>query len=120
LVTAPYTGIYRSGAAAWEATCKITDPLLDDLNGFDWHLLAGSPAIGKGISIAGLTQDIEGATLGNPPNIGCYETLGGVPVPVYVSSVVENATPTILEMTYSLSLQILYQLLLLLMFRSIL
>jgi uncharacterized repeat protein (TIGR02059 family) len=104
LIMTPYTGIYRSGAAAWEATCKITDPLLADLVGFNWHLLAGSPAIGKGISIAGLTQDIEGAALGNPPNIGCYETLGGPPVPVYSSSVVENATPTLVEITYNLSL----------------
>ena len=38
----------------------------------DFHLQAASPAIGKGLSLAGLTTDFEGKTLNNPPDIGVY------------------------------------------------
>ena len=73
----------------------------------DYHLQAGSPAIGKGLSITGLTTDYAGNAVKNPPSIGAYE-YGSSPaptaVPVYQSSVVENTTPFLLQMTYDLSL----------------
>ncbi len=40
----------------------------------DFHLQATSPAIGKGLTLAGLTTDYEGKTLNIPPSIGAYES----------------------------------------------
>jgi uncharacterized repeat protein (TIGR02059 family) len=72
----------------------------------DFHLQAGSQAIGKGLSITGLTTDYDGNTLNDPPSIGAYESgLAGLGViPVYQSSVTQNATPSLLEMTYNQTL----------------
>jgi uncharacterized repeat protein (TIGR02059 family) len=75
--------------------------------GSDFHLQAGSPAIGKGITISGITTDYEGTALKNPPSIGAYENTSytSAPVvPVYQSSAVANATPSLLEMTYNMTL----------------
>jgi uncharacterized repeat protein (TIGR02059 family) len=72
----------------------------------DYHLQSGSPAKDAGIYV-GLTTDYDGNTSKNPPSIGAYEygSLVTSPViPVYQSSVVENATPSLLEMTYNLTL----------------
>ena len=89
---------------SWDATSIVTDPLISDISGFDWHLKSGSPSTGAGIAISGMTQDFGGSPLSNPPNIGCYESNKGTTAPVYSSSVIENATPSILTMTYNLSL----------------
>jgi uncharacterized repeat protein (TIGR02059 family) len=72
----------------------------------DFHLQAGSPAIGKGIAITGLTADYSGNAVKNPPSIGAYESGSAAApvVPVYQSSTVANATPTLLEMTYNQTL----------------
>jgi uncharacterized repeat protein (TIGR02059 family) len=73
----------------------------------DFRLQSGSPAIGKGLLITGLTTDYTGTTLSNPPSIGAYESGSPAPapaVPVYVSSAITNATPTLLEITYNLTL----------------
>jgi uncharacterized repeat protein (TIGR02059 family) len=73
----------------------------------DFHLQAGSPAIGAGITVSSVTIDYDGNAFNNPRSIGAYE-FGSTPpppaVPVYVSSVIQNTTPTILQMTYSLAL----------------
>lgn len=73
----------------------------------DFHLQAGSPAINGGMNVS-LATDFAGNTVRNPPDIGAYEYGGSQvappAVPVYQSSVVQNATPNLLEMTYSLSL----------------
>jgi hypothetical protein len=87
-----------------------TDPLF--VSSSDFHLQAGSPAIGKGIKIAGITTDFAGTTLNDPPSIGAYEYVTPVPTtppvtptpPVYQSSVIENISPSLLEMTYNLNL----------------
>jgi len=42
-------------------------------NGSDFHLQTGSPAIGAGVAIPGLTRDIDGRLRPNPPSIGAYE-----------------------------------------------
>ena len=39
----------------------------------DYHLKAGSPAIGKGIPISGMDFDFDGVPWKNPPSIGAYE-----------------------------------------------
>jgi uncharacterized repeat protein (TIGR02059 family) len=72
----------------------------------DFHLQAGSPAIGNGLAITGLTADYSGNAVKNPPSIGAYESGSAAApvVPVYQSSTVANATPTLLEMTYNLTL----------------
>jgi uncharacterized repeat protein (TIGR02059 family) len=84
----------------------ISDPLF--VSSTDYHLQAGSPAVGKGLAITGLTTDYAGNILNNPPSIGAYESgstaLAPPVAPVYVSSAIANATPTLLEMTYNLTL----------------
>jgi uncharacterized repeat protein (TIGR02059 family) len=73
----------------------------------DFHLQSGSPAIAKGIKIAGITSDYDGKTFNNPPSIGAFESGTGIPSPeisVYQSSIVQNVTPSVVEMTYNLSL----------------
>jgi uncharacterized repeat protein (TIGR02059 family) len=73
----------------------------------DFHLQAGSPAIGKGIAVSGSTNDYSGNALNSPPSIGAYES-GSIPIapvsPVYQSALVQNTTPALLEMTYDLAL----------------
>jgi uncharacterized repeat protein (TIGR02059 family) len=79
-----------------------SDPLFIDASTGNFHLQTGSPAIDAGIDV-GLALDYE---VGNPPDIGAFETppVFGATVPVYTSSVVENATPARLDMTYNFSL----------------
>ena len=82
-----------------------SDPLF--VSSSDFHLQSGSPAIGKGLAITGLTTDYVGSAVKSPPSIGAYENGSAVatPVsPVYTSSTVENATSSLLTMTYNLTL----------------
>jgi uncharacterized repeat protein (TIGR02059 family) len=82
-----------------------TDPLF--VSSTNFHLQSGSPAIGKGLAITSLTTDYSGTALANPPSIGAYESGSAVStsvVPVYHSSAIANTTPSILEMTYNLTL----------------
>ena len=51
----------------WEPTAITSDPLLADLEGFDWHLQQGSPAIDAG-------ADLGYSYLGNAPDIGAFES----------------------------------------------
>lgn len=50
------------------------DPQFVNSTTWDYHLKAGSPAIGAGMSASGLTDDLEGNTRlpGNPYDLGCY------------------------------------------------
>jgi len=64
------------------------------------HLVSGSDLIDAGANV-GLAYS------GNAPDIGAFEFPSGsttTPLPVFISSVVENATPSLLEMTYDLTL----------------
>jgi len=70
----------------------------------DFHLSAGSPGIGAGIPISLITTDFEGSPVTNPPNIGCYATVAGIPNPTYISASIENSTPALLEINYNLTL----------------
>jgi hypothetical protein len=44
-----------------------------ELDNFNFDITPGSPALGAGISVPGVTLDYTGATRGNPPSIGAYE-----------------------------------------------
>ncbi len=82
-----------------------SDPLF--VSATDFHLQAGSPAIGKGSKIEGLSTDFTGNAIFSPPSLGVYESGSKVSVstlPVYQNSVIENASPAILVMNYDLSL----------------
>ena len=82
-----------------------SDPLF--VSQSDFHLQTGSPAIAKGIKIAGLTTDYTGGTLNDPPSMGAFESgfaLAAPAIPVYQNSVIENASPAVLVMTYNLTL----------------
>jgi uncharacterized repeat protein (TIGR02059 family) len=80
-----------------------TNPLFVSA-GTDFHLQSGSPAIDAGKDL-GLTTDFELNTVpfNSLPDIGAYE-YGSISVPAYVSSVIENSTPSVLEMTYNMAL----------------
>jgi uncharacterized repeat protein (TIGR02059 family) len=66
--------------------------------------MSKSPGIGAGVSIAYISTDYEGKQVSNPPNLGCYSTVAGIPNPSYTGSSVANNTPSILEMSYNLTL----------------
>ena len=70
----------------------------------DYHVQNGSPAIASGLALDVVVSDFEGKAFSNPPNIGCYATPGGSADLIYISSSVENATPSMLDISLSLSL----------------
>jgi uncharacterized repeat protein (TIGR02059 family) len=75
----------------------------------DFHLTAASTlAINTGVAtgLSFITTDYDGVTLGSTPEIGSYEYGSSAPpaVPAYQTSAIENATSSLLELTYDLSL----------------
>jgi len=70
----------------------------------DLHLQTGSPALGAGVALPEVVADFSGTAFNNPPNIGCYSSSGLPPALSYVSSVIQNASPLILEITFNLTL----------------
>lgn len=61
------------------------------------HLATGSDLINAGINV--------GLPCTNAPDLGAFETTGGTPSnPVFVSAAVENTTPSVLDMTYNMTL----------------
>jgi uncharacterized repeat protein (TIGR02059 family) len=79
----------------------------------NFHLQSSSPAISAGIPIAtpSITADCEGSLFNSTPEIGAFKSGTTVVVPpttpvspVYQSSAVANATPSLLEMTYDITL----------------
>jgi uncharacterized repeat protein (TIGR02059 family) len=100
-----YSGVTVSGLT--EAAVTSANPLF--VSASDFHLQTTSPAIGAGIHITTptITTDYEGSAINNPPEIGAFKsgTAAVVPaVPAYQSSAVANATPSVLEMTYNMTL----------------
>jgi len=76
----------------------------------DFHLQTGSPAIGKGLTITGMINDLSGNTIKNPPSLGAFENgsstaTTSTAIPVIQTSVVENAAASVLVLTYDLSLE---------------
>jgi hypothetical protein len=64
--------VYRSQMSVWEPTAVIEDPLLTDLDGFDWMPALDSPVRQQGVP-AGILMDRDGAPYATPPSIGAYE-----------------------------------------------
>jgi hypothetical protein len=59
-----------------ETNYVCADPLLvgeSNIDAINPSLTSGSPAIGAGVSISGITTDINGVTRPNPPSIGAQE-----------------------------------------------
>ena len=50
----------------------------------DYHLAAGSPAIGAGATVAGIGVDLDAKAFGATPSIGCYEAGGAEQPPPHV------------------------------------
>lgn len=98
------TSLLTPGEVADVITGNITgDPLfVDAVNGV-YRLKTGSPAIGTGYAV-GLATDYEGSAWGTPMNIGAFSTGSTIPNPVYLSSVIQNSTPSVLEITFDLPL----------------
>ncbi len=98
---------YQSTITSWEPTSKKDDPLFTNVSGNDFTLQRGSPAIGVGIAIPTVSADISQRLYSNPPSMGAFEssTTSTSPViPVYVSSIIQNATSGLLEMNYNATL----------------
>ena len=55
---------------------------VDAANG-DYHLNAGSHAIGKGTTYTGIGVDLDGVLFANPPAVGCYELSDRAVEPVF-------------------------------------
>lgn len=49
------------------------DPSFVDPSNGDFHLSAGSPAVGAGATYTGIDRDLDNVTFANPPAVGCYE-----------------------------------------------
>jgi hypothetical protein len=77
---------YTSAGAGTGTSEKCTSPLLinqptgtggnfveTELDNFNFDITPGSPAVGTGLFLPGLTVDYTGAARGNPPSIGAYE-----------------------------------------------
>ncbi len=64
--------VYRSQVIGWEPTMAIEDPLLTDLDGFDWVPTKDSPIRQRGVS-AGILTDHNGTVYASPPTIGAFE-----------------------------------------------
>jgi uncharacterized repeat protein (TIGR02059 family) len=98
------TGLTLTSTETLSTNASLFVSTSGDPSTWNLHPVSGSPAINAGVSV-GLTSDFDGSTLNNPPSIGVYESVSTTPeVPVYVNSVVANATPSLLEMTYNIAL----------------
>jgi hypothetical protein len=67
-------GTERSTAIQYWTNTTSSNPL-----NWDFNLLSTSYAINNGVTIAGLTRDFIGNTLGTPPDIGILEYASAVP-----------------------------------------
>jgi hypothetical protein len=57
-----------------ESCIQNQDPLFEDYNNWNYRLKAGSPAINKGVTVAGVTdRDLDGKVRSGIPDLGCYE-----------------------------------------------
>lgn len=86
-----------------------TDPNLYNFSGsfsqeIDFILHSTSPAIDAGTTV-GLLTDYSGTPISGIPDIGVFEGNAASNPPTYLSSVIENSSPSILEITYNLTLE---------------
>ena len=71
-------GGYLSGNIRPGGIVIDADPLFVNAAGGDLHLRAGSPCIGGGVFLGGVTTDKDGKGRPDPPTIGAYEGAAGV------------------------------------------
>ena len=71
----------------------------------DFELQSSSPVINKGTDV-GLETDYSGNPIFGLPDIGAFETLpaSNTPTPAFLGSVIENPTPSTVELTYDITL----------------
>ena len=64
-----------AGTLASDSTNNILGgaPRFVDAANNDYHLAAGSPAIGGGAAYSGIGTDLDGVSFSEPPSVGCYE-----------------------------------------------
>jgi len=99
---------YKSTTGQDSHSPAPSNPLF--ISATDYRLQSGSPAIGKGVIVDGMTVDFGGSSVKSPPSIGAYESGSAAApppvatVPVIQTSVVENAAPSVLQLAYDLSL----------------
>lgn len=75
--TADEWGVYTN-ETGWDASSPTpSDPLFVDAPSGDLHLDEGSPAIGAGLTIAGITTDYDGRARSDPPSLGALEHVPG-------------------------------------------
>ena len=96
--------VLKSKVLGWEPKAIIGDPLFNSTS--DFHLKQISPAIGKGITISGLLNDLGGVLYRNPPDLGCYQSLytALVAAPAYMTSSVSKSSPDEIDISYDLNL----------------
>jgi uncharacterized repeat protein (TIGR02059 family) len=99
----------KSVAGKTEQNNIVNNPLF--VSSSDFHLQANSPAIKTGLHLTTptISSDLDGVPVGGIPEIGSYQygTAGAtaaLTIPVLQTSAVANATPTLVELTYSLAL----------------
>jgi hypothetical protein len=68
--------ICTSGSPTIELNNLITDPGFVNPEAGDFRLKIGSPAIGGGVVVSGITTDIDGTIRGTVVDIGAYEYQG--------------------------------------------
>ena len=72
-----------------EPTSFTTEAALDNYN-FD--LSSGSPAIGTGVAVSGLTTDYDGTVRPFPPSLGAVEYVSGLAIPTLNFTAIANQT----------------------------
>lgn len=93
----------KDGILSWEPSAIVNEPLFARFP-YNFHLVAGSPAIGKGVPIDDYIEDIEGTPVGDHPNLGCFQTLAGDKEPELVFGKVEDVTPNVVQLFFDLFL----------------
>jgi uncharacterized repeat protein (TIGR02059 family) len=103
-----YSGLAISGLT--ETAGPVANPLF--VSSTDFHLQSSSPAVDAGLIITtpSITSDCEGLSFNNTPEIGAFRygstivTPPATVAPVYQSASIANATPSLLEMSFDLTL----------------
>jgi hypothetical protein len=92
----PNSSVDINGQTVPETNAVCQDPLLvaqTNVDAIDPHLTSGSPAIGAGIAISGITTDHDGNARPNPPALGAFEPGGSGPPTVTLTSIVVTPNP---------------------------
>ena len=87
--------LFGLSAEGTGTTCSASgSPAFVDAANGDYHLNAGSPAIGKGTTYTGIGVDLDGVLFANPPAVGCYELSERASEPVFNPAAGSSFYPT--------------------------